>query len=88
MVKTQLQAQTKASGKYSVGFQHDHRSTVAALVGIFKKRGVKGLWRGYSGLIPRTAVGGFINKSYGNIPATLCLFFFNFRFIGPTSHLF
>ncbi len=55
MVKTQIQAQ--ASGKYAVGFQHHHRNTRSALLTIVRGEGVKGLWRGCTGIIARTAVG-------------------------------
>lgn len=40
MVKTQLQAQSH--GSYAVGFQHGHKSTVAALRRILNENGIKG----------------------------------------------
>lgn len=55
MVKTQLQAQSV--GKYAVGYQHHHKNTMYALVNIVKQQGYRGLWRGFSGIVPRTAVG-------------------------------
>lgn len=58
MIKTQLQAQS--NGKFAVGYQHDHRGTISALITTYKKQGFKGLWRGFSGIVPRTAVGSAI----------------------------
>ncbi|XP_040173235.1 solute carrier family 25 member 35-like [Anopheles arabiensis] len=55
MVKTQIQA--RSHGKYAVGYQHRHTGTLAALTGIYRERGVRGLWRGYPGIVTRTAVG-------------------------------
>ncbi|XP_055856636.1 solute carrier family 25 member 35-like [Episyrphus balteatus] len=54
MIKTQLQAQSV--GKYAVGYQHHHQNTLNALVNIVQKQGYLGLWRGFSGIVPRTAV--------------------------------
>ena len=55
MVKTQIQA--RSHGKYAVGYQHRHTGTLAALTGIYRERGIRGLWRGYPGIVTRTAVG-------------------------------
>ncbi|XP_050071480.1 solute carrier family 25 member 35-like [Anopheles maculipalpis] len=55
MVKTQIQA--RSHGKYAVGYQHRHTSTLDALTGIYRTHGVRGLWRGYPGIVTRTAVG-------------------------------
>ncbi|XP_062539997.1 solute carrier family 25 member 35-like isoform X1 [Armigeres subalbatus] len=55
MIKTQIQA--TSHGKYAVGFQHNHTGTMEALAGIYKTYGIKGLWRGYPGIVTRTAVG-------------------------------
>lgn len=56
MIKCQLQAQS-ASKMYSVGYQHSHKGLVDALITTFKKGGIKGLWKGYSAIVPRNAVG-------------------------------
>lgn len=54
LVKTQIQAQSH--GKYAVGYQHHHTGMINGLKHVCSKYGVKGLWRGYSSLIPRTMV--------------------------------
>lgn len=61
MIKTQIQAQS--TGKFAVGYQHAHSGTVSALHNTYLQQGVKGLWRGYSGIVPRTAVGSAIQLS-------------------------
>lgn len=58
MIKTQMQAQSH--GQFAVGYQHGHRGTVSALVTTYKAGGFKGLWRGFTGIVPRTAVGSAI----------------------------
>lgn len=58
MVKTQLQAQS--SGQFSVGFQHSHTGMVNALIKTYHNQGIRGLWRGFEGIVPRTAVGSAI----------------------------
>lgn len=58
MVKTQLQAQS--SGQFAVGFQHSHTGMVNALISTYQRQGVRGLWRGFEGIVPRTAVGSAI----------------------------
>ncbi|KAL9694799.1 hypothetical protein quinque_014084 [Culex quinquefasciatus] len=55
MIKTQIQA--TSHGKYAVGFQHNHAGTFDALAGIYRTYGITGLWRGYPGIVTRTAVG-------------------------------
>lgn len=55
MVKTQLQSQSH--GKFAVGYQHKHSGTVNALVTTYQRQGMHGLWRGFEGIVPRTAVG-------------------------------
>ena len=55
MIKTQIQAQSH--GSYAVGFQHGHRSTLEAFKRILRENGVKGLWRGWTGILVRTSVG-------------------------------
>ncbi|XP_055378671.1 solute carrier family 25 member 35-like [Condylostylus longicornis] len=63
LIKTQIQAQSQASGRYAVGYQHHHRNTIDGLKNIFKQHGIRGLWRGYSGLVPRTAVASSVQLS-------------------------
>ncbi|KAJ6645675.1 Solute carrier family 25 member 35 [Pseudolycoriella hygida] len=58
MIKTQIQAQSH--GQFAVGYQHDHRGTVSALITTYQTQGFKGLWRGFTGIVPRTAVGSAI----------------------------
>lgn len=55
MIKTQIQAQSH--GNYAVGFQHGHKSTFEALRRVFREKGVKGLWRGWTGILVRTSAG-------------------------------
>lgn len=54
MIKTQVQAQSV--GKYAVGHQHHHKNTLSALINTIKQQGFFGLWRGVTGIVPRTAV--------------------------------
>lgn len=61
MVKTQLQAQSQ--GKFAVGFQHSHSGMLNALTTTYHSRGVRGLWRGFEGIVPRTAVGSAIQMT-------------------------
>lgn len=61
MVKTQIQAQSH--GKFAVGFQHGHSGTLNALTRTYQLHGFKGLWRGFEGIVPRTAVGSAIQLS-------------------------
>lgn len=58
MVKTQIQAQSH--GQFAVGYQHQHTGTVDALMSAYHSRGFKGLWRGFQGIVPRTAVASAI----------------------------
>lgn len=55
MIKTQIQAQSY--GTFAVGFQHGHKGTFDALKRILSENGVKGLWRGWTGILIRTGVG-------------------------------
>ncbi|XP_072943661.1 uncharacterized protein [Epargyreus clarus] len=55
LVKTRLQAQ--AAQAIAVGHQHKHSGTFAALGDIYRKEGVKGLFRGVGPQIPRGSVG-------------------------------
>ncbi|KAG6462610.1 hypothetical protein O3G_MSEX013369 [Manduca sexta] len=55
LVKTRLQAQ--AAKAIAVGHQHKHDGTLGALMDIYRREGVKGLFRGVYPQIPRGAVG-------------------------------
>ncbi|XP_014371005.2 solute carrier family 25 member 35 [Papilio machaon] len=55
LVKTRLQAQ--AAKAIAVGHQHTHSGTFNALKDIYRREGVKGLFRGVYPQIPRGAVG-------------------------------
>ncbi|XP_063822045.1 solute carrier family 25 member 35-like [Ostrinia nubilalis] len=55
LVKTRLQAQ--AAQAIAVGHQHKHAGTFGALADIYRKEGVRGLFRGVQPQIPRGAVG-------------------------------
>lgn len=61
MVKTQIQAQSH--GQFAVGYQHGHTGMIDALTRIYRLQGVKGLWRGFEGIVPRTAVGSAIQMT-------------------------
>lgn len=57
MVKTQMQIQTGGGATASaVGYQHRHRGTWSALAAAYRAGGVRGLWRGFTGVLPRTCV--------------------------------
>lgn len=58
MVKTQIQAQSH--GKFAVGYQHHHTGTMDALLTSYRTKGMRGLWHGYTGIVPRTAVASAI----------------------------
>lgn len=62
MIKCQLQSQS-ASYKYAVGYQHNHKGLVDALITTYKKGGIRGLWKGYTAIIPRNAVGSAVQLS-------------------------
>uniref|UniRef100_A0A0A9ZHZ1 Solute carrier family 25 member 35 n=1 Tax=Lygus hesperus TaxID=30085 RepID=A0A0A9ZHZ1_LYGHE len=55
MVKIQLQSQSDS--KIAVGTQHHHSGMFSALYNIYNKGGVKGLFRGVAGALPRRIVG-------------------------------
>ncbi|XP_042872617.1 solute carrier family 25 member 35-like isoform X2 [Penaeus japonicus] len=55
LVKTHLQSH--AAESIAVGHQHKHEGFIPALHQIFKKDGVRGLWRGATTTIPRVGVG-------------------------------
>ncbi|XP_055320378.1 solute carrier family 25 member 35-like isoform X2 [Sitodiplosis mosellana] len=59
MVKTQLQAQS-SQGQFAVGTQHGHTGMLNALTNIYRHQGIRGLWRGFEGIVSRTAVGSAI----------------------------
>lgn len=71
MVKTQLQAQSH--GQFAVGFQHGHTGMINALTTTYKKQGARGLWRGFEGIVPRTAVGSAVQMT----TFTMCKDFFS-----------
>lgn len=54
LVKTQLQIDS--SHLKAVGFQHKHKNARSALINQFKENGIRGLWRGYFGVLPRGIV--------------------------------
>lgn len=61
MVKTQMQAQSH--GQFAVGFQHNHSGMVNALISTYHTQGMRGLWRGFEGIVPRTAVGSAVQMT-------------------------
>lgn len=64
MIKTQLQAQSKSSSvKLVVGYQHQHRGLIDALKTIYTSNGLKGLWKGYTAIVPRNCVGSSVQLS-------------------------
>lgn len=58
LVKTQIQIQSV--GKIAVGYQHRHSGTWDAFRTAYRTHGVRGLWRGFTGIVPRTCVGSAI----------------------------
>eukprot|EP00043_Microstomoeca_roanoka_P017296 m.180251 g.180251 ORF g.180251 m.180251 type:complete len:311 (-) comp16612_c0_seq4:2973-3905(-) len=61
LVKTQQQAQGAAAT--AVGYQHHHTSGLQAFRQILKESGVPGLWRGFTGSVPRLVVGSSVQLS-------------------------
>lgn len=61
LVKVQIQSQSV--GKYAVGYQHHYKNTVDALVGIARQSGIKGLYQGFTGVLPRVGVGSAVQLS-------------------------
>lgn len=53
-VKTQLQIDS--SHLKAVGFQHKHKNARSAVMKQFREHGMRGLWRGYWGVLPRGIV--------------------------------
>lgn len=71
MVKTQMQS--SAVGKYAVGYQHNHRNTWAAFRSAYNKNGMRGLWRGFTGMVPRTGIGSSVQLSTFTQSKDFCL---------------
>ena len=61
LVKTQLQS--RALQAIAVGHQHHHTSTYQALRDIHMQHGLKGLWRGVEGAVPRLMLGSALQLS-------------------------
>jgi solute carrier family 25 protein 34/35 len=53
-VKTQLQA--RSTQEIAVGHQHGHKGMVHAIQHIYENHGIRGLWRGVNGQVPRLMV--------------------------------
>lgn len=95
-MKTHLQS--KAVSQIAVGHQHQHTGTFSALVQIYSKEGLKGLWRGSISSLPRIGVGSscqlssfsvakeFLERheviSFDQIKTNLIFFF---KFPGPSE---
>ncbi|KAG5675420.1 hypothetical protein PVAND_005326 [Polypedilum vanderplanki] len=62
MIKTQLQSQSD-NAKYAVGYQHHHKGLIDGLKNIYTSNGLKGLWKGYSAIVPRNIVGSSVQLS-------------------------
>lgn len=62
MIKTQLQSQS-SNVKYAVGYQHHHKGLIDALKTTYNSHGAKGLWKGYSAIVPRNVVGSSVQLS-------------------------
>eukprot|EP00055_Hartaetosiga_balthica_P004079 m.10035 g.10035 ORF g.10035 m.10035 type:complete len:320 (-) comp3596_c0_seq1:190-1149(-) len=58
LVKTQQQAQSSSS--VAVGYQHKHTSAMDAFRQIIREGGVRGLWRGATGAVPRLVAGSSV----------------------------
>lgn len=58
MVKTQIQIQSV--GRFAVGYQHHHSGTWDAFQTAYRTNGIRGLWRGFTGIVPRSCVGSAI----------------------------
>ncbi|XP_072349310.1 solute carrier family 25 member 35 [Scyliorhinus torazame] len=55
LVKTHLQAQS--TSVIAVGHQYQHQGMLDALMSIYRRHGITGLWRGASAAVPRVIVG-------------------------------
>jgi hypothetical protein len=62
MVKTHLQAMSRK--EIAVGHQHEHRGAIHALRQTYRQHGLRGLWRGWNGAVPRLMVrqGGMTDR--------------------------
>lgn len=70
LIKTQLQSQ--AAKSIAVGYQHKHTGMTSALLEIYSKRGIMGLWRGAQSHIPRAALGsGAQIAAFGKVKVLL-----------------
>lgn len=58
MVKTQIQIQSV--GQFAVGYQHHHSGTRDAFQAAYRTNGLRGVWRGLTGIVPRTGVASLI----------------------------
>lgn len=56
LVKTQMQSFSR-TGDIAVGFQRDHKGLWSAFRKIYAERGIRGLYRGWTGNIPRAGLG-------------------------------
>lgn len=61
MVKTQLQSQSH--GQFTVGHQHQHNGAMSALSSAYRNNGVRGLWRGLSGIVPLNMIASAIQMT-------------------------
>jgi len=61
LIKTQLQS--RALQAIAVGHQHRHTSTYHALRDIHRQHGLRGLWRGVEGAVPRLMLGSALQLS-------------------------
>lgn len=58
MMKVQIQAQSIKEN--AVGYQHKHKGSLDGFKNIIAERGVIGLWKGVSAIVPRTTVGSSV----------------------------
>eukprot|EP00056_Hartaetosiga_gracilis_P021841 m.26798 g.26798 ORF g.26798 m.26798 type:complete len:325 (+) comp9295_c0_seq1:36-1010(+) len=65
LVKTQQQAQS--STNVAVGYQHKHTSSTGAFRQILREGGIRGLWRGASGSVPRLVAGSSVQLGTYNL---------------------
>lgn len=84
-IKTQLQSFTKS--EIAVGFQREHRGLIHAFRTIYKANGIRGLYRGVVGNIPRAFLGsGAQLATFG--PTKDFLYRNNLNFSNPTYNSF
>uniref|UniRef100_T1H4T5 Mitochondrial carrier protein n=1 Tax=Megaselia scalaris TaxID=36166 RepID=T1H4T5_MEGSC len=57
-MKVQIQAQSIKEN--AVGYQHKHKGSLDGFKNIIAERGVIGLWKGVSAIVPRTTVGSSV----------------------------